>query len=197
MFKYILLILILFILYKTFIILFTDHNIAKINDFFNNDKNIIDDTENNKKKNIKVTFNLDNNKYHYYNNNDFQETNYNRYGDVNLNHFNQSNNLINTDFKSINYNNLESKNIIDLYDDLTSDIRSYNSHIKNKKDDINYNINYLQTSILAPKLDEINNHNNILENDNYNIELYNCNLDQQNLINNYGGTRFDTYTITK
>jgi len=190
MLKYILFILLLLLLYKSFIIIFKDQNITKTNDYFDN--NIIDE---NKKKHIKVRFNLDNNKYHYYNNNESYDMNYNKYGDINLNNFNQSNLVNNTNVKSIDINNTESKNITDIYDNLTSDIRSYNIHIKNNKNDINYNMNYLQTSLLAPKLNDIIDINNVLDNDKN--QLYDCNLNQQDLIKQYGGTKFDTYTITK
>jgi hypothetical protein len=192
MFKYFLLILLFFLLYKTFNILFINQDISNINDYFDN--NITSNNDLDNKKNMKVTFNLNNNKYHYYNKNEYTDIKYDKYGDVNLNKYNQSNITINN-LKNIN--NTQSTKITDIYDDLTSDIRSYNIHIKNKNNNINYNIDYLQDSILVPELKNIIDINNISNNDINNIELYNCNLNQENLINNYGGTKFDTYTITK
>ena len=184
MFKYILIILLFFLLYKTYNILFIDQN---INDYFNN--NMTNDKIIDKKIN-KVRFNLDNNKYHYYNN-DLNNIKFDKYGDVNLNSYNQSNIVS----KNINNINTESNKITDIYDNLTSNVKSYN---KNKKtNNINNNINSLERSILIPKLDNIIDINNISNNDINNIELYDCNLDQDHLINSYGGTKFDTYTITK
>ena len=125
---------------------------------------------NNIKKKCNVKFNLNNNKYHYYDKNNNESINNNiLYGDTNLKSL-PSNNMIeytiyDSNFRNnvLNNNIYKTDSIINLYDKITNDKR-----------DIYYN-----------------NYNN-LETNYTDNELYV--IDSNNI---YGGTKFDTYSLTK